>query len=412
LELEARLLGKADDLGKDYYTSLVKIGEAHANGFSVERILKMIAALNEATPAARKLSKAWEDISNDIAKKYEDAIIKSKELDIQVKNEAADLVLQASLIGKTDEERKKVIKTRQAEIALAKEMAEIDKLERDTYNSKPEDIDARRLEAQKRFADKVKNINTEIAVDAATKYNDEMQKMANDLGDILATTLFDGGKAGAKKLKDYIVNLFKQKITVAIQGEISGVMGLPGGTNAIGNFLSGTSSFASGGSAISGAGNLANSISSGASLAGTVASLTGTVGNFTAGLSAGFSQFTAGVSTFASVANGAAVGGSTGLGISIGAAGPYIAAALALYAIYKGTQGETRSGGQYGYGQTDAGNYGKLNSQFIQGPSGGQIQGKAVQDAIDSTVSGINGLLKKLEPTITVHYMKLRVLTV
>lgn len=390
LELEARLLGKADDLGKDYYTSLVKIGEAHANGFPVDRILKMIAALNEATPAAKKLSKAWEDVGNDVAKKYEDSITKSNELTDSVIKESEALVFQASIIGKTDEERKKSIKTKQAQLELDKELRDIEKLDRDTYGSQPDVINARKLEAQKRFADKVKNINTELAVDAATKYNDEMQKMANDLGDILATTLFDGGKAGAKKLRDYVVNLFKQKITVAIQGEIAGMMGLPSGANAASSFLSGGSTI----------GSAANAMS-GVSLAGTVASLTSTVGNFTAGLSAGFSQFTAGVNTFASVANGAAVGGSTGLGISIGAAGPYIAAALALYALYKGTQGETRNGGQYGYGQTDTGNYGNLNSQFIQGPSGGQIQQTAVQSAIDSTVTGINNVLKKLGSSAT-----------
>ena len=59
IKLENQLLGKAEDLGKDYYDQLVKIGLAHATGtFSPARIEAMIQRLNEATPAAKALSKA------------------------------------------------------------------------------------------------------------------------------------------------------------------------------------------------------------------------------------------------------------------------------------------------------------------------------------------------------------------
>jgi hypothetical protein len=68
-----------------------------------------------------------------------------------------------------------------------------------------------------------------VAVQASVDYYNEMQKVAQELAGVISTALFEGGQAGSKKLRDYIVNLFRKKIEVWIEANILGMMSQGGG---------------------------------------------------------------------------------------------------------------------------------------------------------------------------------------
>lgn len=171
-------------------------------------------------------------------------------------------------------------------------------------------------------------------------------------------------------------------------GILSGLGNAIGGW--VGSLASGAGSFISGATTGTGTGAL-GSIASGAGTAYNW--LTGGAATGAAAAAGGFGAtgaygYVGGALTEVGVAGGAA----SSLGSMAAAAGPYVAAAIAIYAIAKSLEGgETRSGGQYQYGQTPLGDG---RSGFLSGPSGGQIAGDQVQQAIGGTIASINQLLK------------------
>lgn len=91
------------------------------------------------------------------------------------------------------------------------------------------------------------------------------------------------------------------------------------------------------------------------------------------------------------------------LGSAAMSALPYVGAIVGLYSLAKSlTGGETRQGGQYGWGLTHDGIYGTGSSTFIQGPSGGQIGGDQVTKSIDSTIATLNKMITDLGGSATV----------
>lgn len=216
---------------------------------------------------------------------------------------------------------------------------------------------------------------------------EEWKKTAEKIQDSLTDALmrgFESGKGFARNLRDTVVNMFKtmvlRPIINAVMGPVAGsMMGAMGFPTA----AAGTAAGGFGGSSMLGA-------------TGMAASLAGFGGSFGAGVG-----MTLAGDTMAAFGAGSAAmaGGSTGAGLGMiaGAAAPLVLAAIALYAIAQTMKGETRSGGQYGYGaanQTNGtvGNYGGVT--LMSGPSGGQIAGDQVTKAITATIDSINSLLK------------------
>lgn len=133
----------------------------------------------------------------------------------QLLEESKTLDLQASMIGKTSEEREKAIKIRKVELQLAKDLADIEKKDwMNDESGKKAAID-RALENARL---KIKNINREIAIDAAFQWQ-------TSLSDAIETALFEGGKAGSKKLRDLIVAELRKPIRVFIEAVIGGFVG-------------------------------------------------------------------------------------------------------------------------------------------------------------------------------------------
>lgn len=175
--------------------------------------------------------------------------------------------------------------------------------------------------------------------DALTKYaKEESKRLTDGLSDSIITALFEGGKAGSKKLRDLVVNELKKPITLVVNavvntllGPMLGALGLGGaGASAAGSMAG-----SAGGSLLSGLGSFGTALGGFGTAAGYGASAL-MAGNGMAAISGGMSMIGAG-----SFAQGA--------GMIAGVVGPIIGGIAALAAIIKSTKtpGEQHTGGFY-----------------------------------------------------------------
>lgn len=255
---------------------------------------------------------------------------------------------------------------------------------------------ALRKELQGAAPDKVDEAGRR-AVEKFTK--DEEATLVKSVAGAVETALFEGGKAGSKSLRKIITDQLKKPISMMIQAVVQPLMAAGMGALGIG-----TASAAG-----SAAGGAAGSVMSGV---GGAASLFG-AGGLAGSLAAGAGWLTGATTLGGSLAAGASLigtgtlaGGMAGAGMIVGALGPIAIGIAALVAIAKATEGETRTGGQYGYsfnGATVADPYkggvqtaNGVGATFLQGPSGGDYAGSAVRTAINATVTGTNKLLGQL----------------
>ena len=335
--------------------------------------------------------------------------------------ETASLELQISLIGRSQFEREKIIAQRQIEVRLAKELAEIEKL---NLGEGPE-ADAKRAELRARAA---ANAVVEGNNAASKAVLDEWQRTADSINSSLTDALlrgFESGKSFAANLRDTLVNMFKTLvlrpiisfIINPIAGAISSVI-----TGALG--MAGTAS--AGGSLLGAAGTVAN----GASMFGNAAGLLGGFGtasgygasalfsgNGLGALSGGWGMLTGG---------GPASIMAQGAGMMAGVLGPLLIGVGGLVALINKTKGETRVGGQFGVaygGEVDNNRRGQTytyeGQQYDRDFSGGarnplvdgqayRLEGDPVRDeslirqAVSGTAMGITEMLKALGSSLTV----------
>ena len=152
----------------------------------------------------------------DLQKKRDDAMFDALENSDQMNQAIADetqmIDYQASLVNNVSSSREKLIKIIQLELKLQKELRDA---AAQTDESVKKELEAA---ARARFDQSIKNLNTEIATDAA-------MKMQTSLADAIETALFEGGKTGAKGLRDIIVAELKKPIRVFIEAFVNSVTG-------------------------------------------------------------------------------------------------------------------------------------------------------------------------------------------
>lgn len=332
---------------------------------------KYIKSLNAKLMAQERYVKALQGTEfRDLMRKEQDWLDQAKERVSLYEDEQ-------QLAGLTNIERAKIVATRQIELRLAKELAEIEKA-----NLSDTEKETLRIKARE-----AAQIDSSAAVNKVVQ--EDWSKSADQINQSLTDALMNGGKSGA----DYLKNLFK---TMVLRPIISGVMspiagavssvvnsglsaiglgsGSSAGTSALGSLASSAlGSITLGGSTISAIGSsVATGISAG--LSGT--SMAGAVGAYNAAGMTG-------------VASGLSVGSS--IGTTLAAIPGWGWAALAVAAVGAAALGgkkDSRYGAAYDY--TAAG-----GTQVVGGPNAGvDFAGKST--AADLTVQGINAMLERL----------------
>ena len=166
----------------------------------------------------------------------------------------------------------------------------------------------------------------QAGVDAAITYEEQQRAiLAGKIADALTTALFEGGKAGAKKLRETIVAELKKPITMFIDAQVKALFqGGQGGSGLLGSLLgnAGEGGGAGGSFSSGGLGAIGSLLSAGSSLIG---------GTGFAGAAGVFSSVLAGTGSVLSGATAALSAFTGGLTASLGVLGPI---GLALGAVY------------------------------------------------------------------------------
>ena len=273
--------------------------------------------------------------------KYEDKIYELRSalaLDYEkqvesINKENDSLNLRMQVLGKTEEQTKVITrevtrqaKIRQADAEFAIEQMRIWKKFVDAQgNTEGAEFDIEGYLKAVSDADRVRKekqlvANREVAVSAAEDFMKEFNRIQDGLSDAIVTALFEGGKAGKKKLRDVIVAELRKPITLFVNAVVKDITG--GFVNSVLGNVTGSATGSAAGSA--GNGMLGSLLGSGVSMS--------SMGSYFA---TGAMNTVAGTGMSAGMTAGSAVGGANGIAMQLGAAAPYIAAALALYAIYK-----------------------------------------------------------------------------
>lgn len=407
-EFRAKVLGKSDGLGKQYYADIEALREhAKAAKWSTEQVDEMIRKIYEGTPVMKQYTKAIEDAEKALAKYNEESI--ASQADTSKENK--DLDLRVSLLGKTAEQQKilqreheRSIKLSQVDLDLMKKkrdiQADIDKATKkdglSPDSKEVKDLVQASVQAEQDAAEKRKVINRDVAVQYAEDMQREFDRISGGITDSIVTALFEGGKAGSASLRSLIVNELKKPVTLVVQAVVNAVLG-----NVIGGLVGGA-----GGSA---AGGIASSIGSSA-VGGLASNALGTLGAFggavqgfgTAALAAtqsmlGMTGTVAQMSTSLAAAGHTAAAGMQS-GIAAFQAIPGWGWALAGIGLLAGMMdfgGEQRFGGGYQLN-------GNKEVKYTAGPGGGQINQEAQEAVVNETYKSVNSILKSLGSTLEV----------
>jgi phage-related minor tail protein len=343
-ELRNKVLGKAEGLGKEYYDTLAKIQQYNKEGvYSDSEVIQLTEALYKATPAYKANIKAVEEL-NGLLLKYKEAAMASSQ-SIEKDNAALDLRMQ--VLGQTESQQVAITREydRQAKLSKVNLDLELKRLQiAKDFADNPVKRREEEEQAEREAAEKRKVINREVAVAYAEDMQKEFDRIRNGITDSIVTALFEGGKAGSKKLRDLVVGALRQKVTIVVDAVVNTLLG-----NVIGSLLGGGGGI--GGAVGGGAGGLINAgmqgyslysgLTSGTGILGRVGSLIGLAPSIGTGAGAaatavnGLSALTpVSIASNSSVVAGATAGSTGGLG-ALATAAPYILAIVAIAASWK-----------------------------------------------------------------------------
>lgn len=323
----------------------------------------IIGLVDDTKNAVAKAMQELVKLSQDSAKLFEDFRRGITEREEARKLEIEDARLSINLSGEQlAAEKARVAEMRNVSKQLLEQASYVEKLK-----SAYEDLTtAGRMDeasqafkewqaAQERLAQMKTDSETaagKAAVDAVTKYQlEEYAKLKDGIADALTTALFEGGKAGSKKLREVLIAELRKPITVVINAVanvvtngISNLLGNGGTGSSVGSLMSMFSTAKDAYNAFTGAYG-AGAVSGLGSAATSLGSLTGSsaLTNFGIGVKGGYlAPGLAGPTT-------AGAPGAMGAGATTGSA--LGAAATTVAGIYGGvTVGKMISGGYSAWG--------------------------------------------------------------
>jgi hypothetical protein len=369
--------------------------------------IKGLADEEKAQNAAKKAAEDHMKLVEEFTKIKAKFIATTLTNQTDITNETASLKLRNELLGKTEEEQKKINLQYKAQGDITKINLKYDKqrldlqqeylkLQADGFDVDYDTWNAQINESVRQQGEEAKLVWAGVAMSAAENLQKEFEAIKSTITDTIVTALFDGGKAGSKKLRDQVVAAFRNKITVVIDAVVN--TALSGGMNALGIGKGA-------GGLMSGVGTAANlysmgsatlgGLASGATSLGGILSATGaSVGTAaTYGTAIGSAQTAMLAAQEAGMGLAGAANGITAALGSIPVWGWLAMGGLALAGALQG--GETRSGGQYSSTAT-------TGASLVSGPSGGEINGAVARQMLDITQMGINAMFKAVGSTATI----------
>jgi len=319
-DLKNKLLGKAVGLGKEYYDTLEIIENYHKRGiYSDAEVKQLTDALYKATPAYKENVKAVEELNNKLFKFREESLVIRQQLD----EENRGLDLRVALLGRTEKEQVVISREYERQAKLAKVSFDLEKRKRDIereWAGNAVKIWELELAAEQDAAEQRKVINRGVAVAYAEDIQKEFDRISGGITDSIVTALFEGGKAGSKKLRDLIMSELRKPVTIVVQAVVNTLLG---------SVLGGVAGSVAGSAGSGIIGSIAtslggNAISSGLGLSGLFAGATTAASNAALATSLGLGSASA-----TAAATGAAVAGGASTGIA-GAASSFGSALAAI----------------------------------------------------------------------------------
>lgn len=360
LEEQAKLLAELSGLSGNFAKDWARLNALYARGaINVDQLTEAQAKLLAKQPFFKENQKAIDEQTKQLierwkgeAKAVDDLFASRDKLfqqDIAAEKKADDLLksiqLEADALTMTNAQREVAIALRQLEAT------ELDK-------------------SKQKYKDLAVAITQAVEQREATREAIEMWRSIDRTAHDVFVNIFDGGTNVFKKLgqtlKAAVLDLLYQMTVRKWVISIGASLGLPGAATA-------AQALGGGGNLLGGLGNLSNLTS--------LAGFGGGSSVFTQFATSGIGE-SLGLSTAVDAIGGIGTASTamTSAGSMFAAAGPWVAAALAIAALAKALNGgETRSGGQYNFGT------------LLANPSGGQLSegGRAA----GATAQGINALL-------------------
>lgn len=378
------MFGKSKTALEQVELQLLKVRFAEADAFD-STLPQYLAALDARIKAQERYVQALQK------SEFVQANSRLDEAGRIAEEETYTLQLELSLIGQTQQAREQILGQRRAEIALAKELNQIEKL---NLGEGPE-AEAQRAELRaKARANAVVEANN-----AASKaVLDEWQRTTDSINNSLTDALlrgFESGKGFAENFRDTLKNMFstlvlRPVISAALSplaGIVSSVVGNTGGGGLLG-MLSNGSSLYNGYSNVSG---FLNS-PTGASLANYFGM--GNGGSFASTVGKGFATDAMGA-TVSPGASGATLNAGGFSAASLGMVAAIAVLAKSATEVINATKGEKRFGAGYSFDPKTG------TVTQTSAPTGGDAQADAVKAMIGATATGISDALRALGGTAT-----------
>ncbi len=288
----------------------------------IDLLEKQIDIQKELAKAEKEVSKIREENTKFLTKEKDDQtkILQDTNLKLALLGKTADE--QFAITQQHDLQNKLLAASLRFEAQRLKIKQDYAKLEnKDEFNTHTMEFELDRINQQ--WADTRDALMQESANKFQIMYQEKILNVGKTLSDAIVTALFEGGQAGTKKLKDYIVGIFREKITIKVEAVVNGML-----NNVIGSVMgtgSGGVGASSGSSMMSGASGLSSLYGYGKSAVSTVGGWFGMGG----GAAAAGKLATTGTSYAASsvlasptiTSAGVGVGGSAGASSAAGFAG-------------------------------------------------------------------------------------------
>lgn len=133
--------------------------------------------------------------------------------------------LRRELMGLSEEDSKKALAIKEADLRLTKELRDIENKEKNgLYSSGEYTKEQAQADAREKYRKEMLKINSEVSLDAANKLLTEIQNIRQGLADALYTGLVDGAEAAKTSIRKLLADEIRKKMTMQINLMLNAMM--------------------------------------------------------------------------------------------------------------------------------------------------------------------------------------------